>query len=85
MESEQHTPQPNGNGALVGSIIIIVILVVGAIYFWQTSLKDRMKKHTPANTVQNSDTTNPASISSSASSLDTQLNGVNINGLDSGI
>jgi uncharacterized protein YxeA len=85
MESNQQTSQPNGSGALVGSIIIIVILVIGAIYFWQTSLKDRMQKHIPVDSTQNSNTNDTSSISSSAASLDTQLNGVNINGLDSGI
>ncbi|HWA31953.1 MAG TPA: hypothetical protein VG694_00665 [Candidatus Paceibacterota bacterium] len=33
--------EQKSNGALIGSIIIIVILVIGAIYFWQTSLRDK--------------------------------------------
>ena len=29
-------PEKKTNGALVGSIIIIIILVIGGIYIWQT-------------------------------------------------
>ena len=37
MEPEQKT-----NGALVGSIIIIIILVIGGIYLWRTSVKEEV-------------------------------------------
>jgi len=35
MESEKKS-----HGALIGSIIIIVILIIGGIYIWQTKIKE---------------------------------------------
>ena len=32
-------PQKKSNGALIGSIIIIVILIIGGLYVWQTKVK----------------------------------------------
>jgi len=32
-------PEKKSRGALIGSIIIIVILVIGGIYIWQTKVK----------------------------------------------
>jgi heme/copper-type cytochrome/quinol oxidase subunit 4 len=39
MESEKKS-----NGALVGSIIIIIILVIGGIYMWQSKIKSDLNK-----------------------------------------
>ena len=33
-------PEKKSNGALIGSIIIIVILIIGGIYIWQTNVKE---------------------------------------------
>ena len=35
MESEKKS-----HGALIGSIIIIIILIIGGIYIWQTKVKE---------------------------------------------
>ncbi len=35
MESEKKS-----HGALIGSLIIIVILIIGGIYIWQTKIKE---------------------------------------------
>lgn len=32
-------PEKKSNGALIGSIIVILILIIGAVYFWMTSDK----------------------------------------------
>lgn len=64
-------PEQKSNGALIGSIVIIVILIIGGIYFWRQSMKN---KEAPAPQMQNS-----------ANSLDAELNNVNLNNLDNGI
>ena len=33
-------PEKKSHGALIGSIIIIIILIIGGIYAWQTKVKD---------------------------------------------
>ena len=32
--------EKKSNGALIGSIIVIIILLVGGIYIWQTKIKN---------------------------------------------
>ena len=32
-------PEKKSNGALIGSIIIIIILIIGGIYIWQSKVK----------------------------------------------
>ena len=32
-------PEKKSYGALIGSIIIIIILIIGGIYFWQARIK----------------------------------------------
>ncbi|MEO5635420.1 MAG: hypothetical protein ABIS26_02195 [Candidatus Paceibacterota bacterium] len=64
-------PEQKSNGALIGSIVVIVILIIGGIYFWKHSVEN---KEAPEPQVQNS-----------AASLDAELNNVNLDSLDSGI
>lgn len=33
-------PEKKSYGALIGSIIIIIILIIGGIYIWQTKVKE---------------------------------------------
>ena len=33
-------PEKKSHGALIGSIIIIVILIIGGIYVWQSRIKE---------------------------------------------
>jgi sensor domain CHASE-containing protein len=33
-------PEKKSHGALIGSIIVIVILIIGGIYVWQSKVKD---------------------------------------------
>lgn len=39
METEKKS-----NGALLGSIVIIIILIIGGIYIWQSKVKDVLEK-----------------------------------------
>ncbi len=65
METEQKS-----NGALVGLIIIVIILIVGGIYFWKNSMKEN-----PA----------PVGASSDTAKLDANVNSVDLNNIDNGI
>lgn len=65
-------PEQKSNGALIGSIIIVIILIIGGIYFWQTSLKEEV--------APNSDLS-----SSNTSSLEADLNSIDLDSLDEGI
>ena len=34
-------PEKKSHGALIGSIIIIILLIIGGFYVWQNSIKER--------------------------------------------
>ncbi len=38
-------PEKKANGALVGLIIIIIILLAGVLYMWQTSRNAELQEH----------------------------------------
>lgn len=45
-------PEKKSHGALIGSIIIIVILIIGGIYVWQSRIKDlKMKEQLQAEAI----------------------------------
>ena len=48
--------QPKSYGAVVASIIIILVLIVGALYFWGKTL-DEKKAVTPEQTTEQTSTT----------------------------
>jgi hypothetical protein len=63
-------PEQKSNGALMGSVIIVIILIIGGIYLWK---QQGMKKaEMPEN---NTDTT----------SIETELDTMDLDSLDSGI
>lgn len=37
-------PEKKSNGAFIGSIIIIIILIIGGIYIWQAKMKTALEK-----------------------------------------
>ena len=37
-------PEKKSNGALIGSIIIIIILIVGGIYIWQSKMQKALEE-----------------------------------------
>lgn len=66
-------PEKKSHGALIGSIIIIVILIIGGLYVWQ----QKSKTVAPVNTnpeVQNTQN-NPAD-SAELDTLDQEINGI---------
>lgn len=64
------------NGALIGSIIVIVILLAGGVYLYKTSVKEKIQqKDSSYETTNTTDT---------ATSMETDLNNTNLD-LDSDI
>jgi uncharacterized protein HemX len=64
-------PEKKSHGALIGSIIIIVILIIGGLYVWQ----QKSKTIAPINTnpeVQNTTQNNSAELDT----LDQEINGI---------
>ena len=85
MEPEQKT-----NGALVGLIIIIIILILGGIYLWKSGAKPEAP--TTQETIPNEETgTEPGSSETGGvavdetSSLESETNSVDLESLDSEI
>jgi len=60
-------PEKKSNGALIGSIVVIIILIIGGIYLWKASLKE--KNATPETS---NDTVN----------LEADLNSIDLENLD---
>lgn len=55
-------PEKKSHGALIGSIIVIIILVIGGLYIWQSNVKNTTNKPpetpTPIDTVSTTDELN---------------------------
>lgn len=64
-------PEKKSSGALIGSAIIIIILIVGGIYLWQ-------KKSMEINNIPKEET----QLEGTAE-LETELNNIDLEGLDS--
>lgn len=43
----QRTPKDDGTGAIVGAIIIVILLVFGALYFWGQKLNKTQSPDAP--------------------------------------
>ncbi len=73
-------PETKSNGALVGLVIIIIILVAGGIYIWQSN-KDTLKKQiqVESETVTDQDTIDLDTLELNAEAIDTGT------GVDAGV
>jgi len=67
-------PEKKSNGAMVGLIVIIIILIVGGIYLWQNNMKKTGE-----------DTSGLNSINNEANTLDAEINNMDVESLDSEI
>jgi len=77
-------PEKKSHGALIGSIIIIVILVIGGIYIWQTKVKEiklqREKTEMQAQALQAASDKELQLLEQELQSADTNVN-VDVNSL----
>lgn len=67
-------PEKKSNGALIGLIIIILLLVVGGIYVWQSN-KDALQE---TQTITEEDSANLETLEASLETTDTNI-GVDVN------
>jgi len=75
METET---EKKSNGALIGSIIIVVILVIGGIYVWQSKVKTTLEQKqqvTPADTEELN--TLEQNLNSIDTNVDVDVNNIN--------
>lgn len=67
--------EQKSNSALIGSIIIVIILIIGGVYLYKTSVKKQIEQRN-----------NPAQVTTDEfSGLETDLNTTDINNIDSKI
>ncbi len=67
--------EKKSNGALIGSIIIIVILIVGGIYIWQTKVQKALEqKRMESETVTPMDANELNALEQDINSTDTNVN-----------
>ena len=74
-------PEKKSNGALVGSIIIIILLVIGGLYLWQKTSKERMPGPNVPN--QMKDLKDITGSDDSESKIEVELNQIDLETLDS--
>ena len=75
-------PEKKSNGALVGLIIIIIILVIGGIYVWQAKVKSALEaKKLQSENVIPSDADELNNLEQDLNTLDTDV-GVDVNAVN---
>lgn len=75
-------PEKKSNGALVGSIVIIIILIIGGIYIWQTKVQKALEEKIKAeNVVVPEDTTELNTLETELNTTDTNLD-VDVNAIN---
>lgn len=77
-------PEKKSNGALIGSVIIIIILIIGGIYIWSSnkkSLRPAVAPQTQTGAVTNQDSAALDSLNSELNSTSTST-GVNVNSVN---
>jgi len=75
-------PEKKSNGALIGSIVIIIILIIGGIYIWQSKIKNASEqKKIQSENVIPADTTELNTLETDLNTLDTNID-VDINSIN---
>ncbi|KKR70090.1 MAG: hypothetical protein UU13_C0014G0016 [Candidatus Nomurabacteria bacterium GW2011_GWB1_40_7] len=74
-------PEKKSNGALIGLIIIIIILIVGGIYVWQTNKTKENPPQLLPETVTTGDSDELNVLEQDLNAADTNV-GVDVNGID---
>lgn len=75
-------PEKKSNGALVGLIIIVIILIIGGLYVWQTN-KNVIKNggEQPTETLSEEDTLDLENLDQETSTLETDI-GVDVDSIN---
>ena len=72
--------EQKSNGALIGSIVIIVLLVIGGIYMYKTSVKEKIEIRN-----QNTRAKVNTQTSNNDTNIENDLNNTNLDTLDSNL
>lgn len=84
MEINNEVPKQKSNGALIGSIIIIIILIIGGIYLAQNRIKEA--KENALLTEQANKSADNLSASDEVNDIEADLNkNADTNSLDKGL
>ncbi|MEK7569325.1 MAG: hypothetical protein AAB500_00315 [Patescibacteria group bacterium] len=84
MDQTMQTPEsePKGNGALVGAVIVVLLLIIGGVYFWKTNMKKEVAPPAP----EQEDVGDMGGEGVSAEgNLEANLNSVDLDSLDEGL
>jgi len=69
--------EQKSNGSLISAIVIIILLIIGGIFFWKTSVKNKSDQpNIPA-------TAPTADVDKDITNLESDLNSLNLDNLDS--
>lgn len=76
--------EKQGSGATVGIVIVILVLIIAGIYFWQKSAKEKMNQE---NTIQNEESSadNTQSVASETADIGADLNATSFDEVDAGL
>lgn len=67
-------PEKKSNGALVGLVVIVVILILGGIYIWQSKVKNTLEQNKiPAGPVTSLDTNALNALDQTINTTDTNV------------
>ena len=69
-------PEQKNSGALIGSIIIIIILIIGGIYLWKTS---------KGNTLPAGESQSVGSSNSDTADVEANVNSIDVDNIDNGL
>lgn len=68
-------PEKKSNGALVGLVIILIILIIGGIYIWQSKIKSTLERQ-PNNQTESlvpADSSEPDALEQELNSTDASV------------
>jgi uncharacterized protein YpmB len=75
-------PEKKSNGALIGSIIILAILIIGGIYVWQSKVKSAVEEKNSQSQVSPTDEADLNSLEQDVNSANTDIEANAIESVD---
>lgn len=80
----QQPPQKKSVGPVIGIIIIVLVLIIGALYFWGSTIKPSQNPDTiiPSDQAGEQDFLSGLSASDEVENIASDLNATNLDGLD---
>jgi hypothetical protein len=72
-------PEKKSNGALIGLVIIIIILIIGGIYMWKVNKNTAEEMEAQNNTLSNQDSADLDALEQDLNTADTSIDATAIN------